>query len=474
MILKGELGKYYCVLDGCEVRLCDPCACMLALPCLDLTCVRPCVPFFPAPPGVFLPVYHSGTGNLVTPPTMDPTEAVVLRLAEMAIERERERETPAAMPIQEDELKAAIRAQDRDKIREILAARAGPEPVPEPVDNEVRRQIEVREACTCPICHELLYKPTVNSCGHTFCFWCTHHSMDALAASSCPLCRAPFQHLPAPCLPIHQHVHRAFSTEAARRDAEMLERETSEFKASSPTLPVEISGEPDWRCVGCGELPSRPLVSVCGHLICTQCEAHARSSASLNNRHAKCPRCEARLVSHPKVCRTILTILGLDGDVHEEEIREIEEARAPISAAGSSADPAVGSKSATGSSAAPAEIPYVFFGIGCDGCGEYPILGSAFRCCDCPEAIGYDLCGACHGAPLTSGRFGQAHRPEHRLEERPQERGWLHILQAHNPTLTVHQILQLAQYGFAADPDDEEDEDDAPSPMPSPAEPNSE
>ena len=52
MILKGELGKYYCVLDGCEVRLCDPCACMLALPCLDLTCVRPCVPFFPAPPGV--------------------------------------------------------------------------------------------------------------------------------------------------------------------------------------------------------------------------------------------------------------------------------------------------------------------------------------------------------------------------------------------------------------------------------------
>ena len=32
---------------------------------------------------------------------------------------------PAAMPLQEDELKAAIRAQDRDKIREIFAARAG-------------------------------------------------------------------------------------------------------------------------------------------------------------------------------------------------------------------------------------------------------------------------------------------------------------------------------------------------------------
>jgi hypothetical protein len=32
---------------------------------------------------------------------------------------------PAAMPLQEDELKAAIRAQDRDKIKKILAARAG-------------------------------------------------------------------------------------------------------------------------------------------------------------------------------------------------------------------------------------------------------------------------------------------------------------------------------------------------------------
>ena len=32
---------------------------------------------------------------------------------------------PAAMPLQEDELKAALRAQDRDKIKKILAARAG-------------------------------------------------------------------------------------------------------------------------------------------------------------------------------------------------------------------------------------------------------------------------------------------------------------------------------------------------------------
>jgi hypothetical protein len=45
---------------------------------------------------------------------------------------------PAAMPLQEDELKAAIRAQDRDKIKKILAAR-----------DRHQRLNEVREAPQC-------------------------------------------------------------------------------------------------------------------------------------------------------------------------------------------------------------------------------------------------------------------------------------------------------------------------------------
>ena len=45
---------------------------------------------------------------------------------------------PAAMPLQEDELKAAIRAQDRDKIKKIIAAR-----------DRHRMLNEVREAPQC-------------------------------------------------------------------------------------------------------------------------------------------------------------------------------------------------------------------------------------------------------------------------------------------------------------------------------------
>jgi len=109
-------------------------------------------------------------------------------------------------------------------------------------------------------------------------------------------------------------------------------------------------------------------------------------------------------------------------------------------------------------------VSYVFFGIGCDGCGLYPVVGGAltlmltvipslnlcpfvgscFRCKDCPEAtyfdklltlsltltltlklanigcfkaIGFDLCQDCVGRKGKMGRFNQQHTPDHKLEE---------------------------------------------------------
>lgn len=46
-----------------------------------------------------------------------------------------------------------------------------------------------------------------------------------------------------------------------------------------------------------------------------------------------------------------------------------------------------------------------------------PIIGERYRCKDCKEKSGYDLCGDCHktGSKLP-GRFNQKHTPEHQLE----------------------------------------------------------
>lgn len=42
--------------------------------------------------------------------------------------------------------------------------------------------------------------------------------------------------------------------------------------------------------------------------------------------------------------------------------------------------------------------------------GMYPIQGRRYQCKDCPEAIGFDLCGACQdrGASAVVGRCGEA------------------------------------------------------------------
>ncbi|KAK3013429.1 hypothetical protein RJ639_010241 [Escallonia herrerae] len=68
----------------------------------------------------------------------------------------------------------------------------------------------------------------------------------------------------------------------------------------------------------------------------------------------------------------------------------------------------------------PAEddhITDVHIGAGCDSCGMYPIIGDRYRCRDCVEDIGFDLCGDCYNTrSKLPGRFNQQHTPEHNFE----------------------------------------------------------
>ena len=83
--------------------------------------------------------------------------------------------------------------------------------------------------------------------------------------------------------------------------------------------------------------------------------------------------------------------------------------------------------------------------LGCDRCGESPITGRCFKCLDCPDAVGYDLCDECHALPVGAdegpGRFGQHHTPDHRMEERPQEITPLHELLRAHPELSMQEIF---------------------------------
>lgn len=47
----------------------------------------------------------------------------------------------------------------------------------------------------------------------------------------------------------------------------------------------------------------------------------------------------------------------------------------------------------------------------------FPIVGDRYRCDDCKEEIGFDLCGDCYkNRSKRPGRFNQQHTPDHNLK----------------------------------------------------------
>lgn len=46
----------------------------------------------------------------------------------------------------------------------------------------------------------------------------------------------------------------------------------------------------------------------------------------------------------------------------------------------------------------------------------YPIIGKRYKCKDCKEKIGFDLCEECYKSSSNLlGRFNQQHTPDHKL-----------------------------------------------------------
>jgi hypothetical protein len=86
----------------------------------------------------------------------------------------------------------------------------------------------------------MLCKPVVNACGHVFCFWCVHRAMDGLGTSHCPLCRADYTHLAAPCTALSEHLARTFPAEYAKRLRENLDEEEANAYGNSPDIPASV------------------------------------------------------------------------------------------------------------------------------------------------------------------------------------------------------------------------------------------
>uniref|UniRef100_A0A0D9VIG5 RING-type domain-containing protein n=1 Tax=Leersia perrieri TaxID=77586 RepID=A0A0D9VIG5_9ORYZ len=304
----------------------------------------------------------------------------------------------------------------------------------------------------CCVCLDLLYKPVVIACGHTSCFWCVHKAMHAITESHCAVCRQPYKHFPSICQLLHHLLIKLEPVEYRRREKEVLEDE-KRVDTYSPQIieflnsksnnfdgverpeeynsrpPQEVSSDDnnghlkkvkleDLSCALCKELLYQPAVLNCGHVYCMSC------LSSLDDGALKCQVCGGLHPGDlPNVCldldHFIEEYFPIEYALRREKIQLLKsECNLKGSSSGTSCTKEGGGRpSKVENCAQQNDLSDVHIGVGCDSCGVYPIRGKRYKCKDCTELIGFDLCEECYNTKSKlPGRFNQQHTPDHRME----------------------------------------------------------
>ncbi|XP_071719032.1 E3 ubiquitin-protein ligase PRT1-like [Rutidosis leptorrhynchoides] len=307
----------------------------------------------------------------------------------------------------------------------------------------------------CCICLDLICKPVVLACGHLSCFWCVFKSMNTRRESRRPLCRHSYHHLPSICWLLHFLLLKLYPVVYQKRETQIMEEEkasgmfSTQFdryivlsRSSEPMPSLECTTSDnncnkndevienltvegctervsvtDVLCRICKEILYQPVVLNCGHVFCEVC------IVGVTNEECRCPVCQS---VHPNGCPKVCCDLDrfLEHHLSEEYVAK----RASINQLISTSEQEIAS---TGSMQVTngGESSTVFmsehvsssgrklhFGVGCDLCGMYPLIGDRYKCTDCSEEIGFDLCEDCHNSsPALPGKFNQQHKPEHKL-----------------------------------------------------------
>ncbi|KAK9726527.1 hypothetical protein RND81_05G221500 [Saponaria officinalis] len=346
------------------------------------------------------------------------------------------------------------------------------------VDSPQFDEESISDSFICCVCLDLLYKPIVLECGHVSCFWCVHRSMDPGHVSHCPICRNPYHFFPTICETLHFLLVKMYPLAYRRREKQMLEEENKRG-CFSPQLGVQdvksaggskfshgdssssdMSSAPcvinedkdcscsdsstvhtaknlsdnsndrscsissaDLLCPACEQLLFRPAVLNCGHVLCKACIMVPEDGVII---------CKVCQIPHPSDCPNIC--LELNNFLEEqfpdeyalrkqnaEELKSQYQHKSPSSCCTSEKSTKKGFQICKSEEDL---LPWwkehgskLHYGAGCDYCGMYPIVGDRYKCQDCKEDIGFDLCGDCYKtSSKRPGRFNQQHTPDHKFE----------------------------------------------------------
>ena len=189
-------------------------------------------------------------------------------------------------------------------------------------DELIRSLLEVAplQDLGCAVCLEVMHLPAALPCGHTFCSSCIVRSIAARAGvAACPVCRAPFEHLPRPSATLCALVQAARPAAVAAPQAEAIavpgahiappdevaHAVDTERGTSGPLLaPLLDCG----RCAGPALVAPRCMP--CGHLLCAACaDTRANGDWALPSalRAVCCTACAAAPASVPRGACSLLS-----------------------------------------------------------------------------------------------------------------------------------------------------------------------
>lgn len=262
-----------------------------------------------------------------------------------------------------------------------------------------------------------LYMPVVTPHGVVYSY-AALFDMFMSAGGALPVCKStkePIAFFPGVCLPIHHYLFREQPKIARGRkqqDEEFL-LEKYGFQMSAITEESDYGGDEglldELQCAVSGALAFNPCVLSSGTIVSAYCvpEGGFRKDP---NRLIGC----AMHGQAPRKCEMLVGLLRTRfPDEYENRGEELlakgEDVEGQF-AVGTWEDFPVDSS--------------MFLGLGCDGCGQWPIRGEAWEDADCPDKTGFHLCGQCYKFKyhkrVATGKFNQTHVPKHRMVQLPE------------------------------------------------------
>jgi len=266
--------------------------------------------------------------------------------------------------------------------------------------------MSVENEYLCAASGELLYMPVVTTDGVAYSYLSLFDMfMEAQGSPTCVVKYEPIEYFPHVCLALHHFLGQAYPAMYKARGKDDETELMSKFGLRMPN----VSSKPDddgpdgfreeMSCVVSGELAYRPCALSSGNIV----SEHNIPEGGF----VKDPDRLIACALHNQVPKRSPTLEMMIRDQFNKEY----------------AHNAVPVQKVQGTQKARDPQEYLHLGFGCDGCGQWPIRGTAWYDVETKDPVGFHLCGACyqfgyHRRVLT-GRFDQAHRPKAKMLEMP-------------------------------------------------------